>query len=76
MVDVTRMLQAIERGEAHNSAELLPLVYDALRRLAGHKLSQERPGHPPKQPLWSSRPDSAWLVRTAGSGKGGSTFLR
>src|SRR5208282_3522137 len=44
MVDVTRMLQAIERGEAHNSAELLPLVYDELRRLAAHKLSQERPG--------------------------------
>jgi len=44
MVDVTRMLQAIERGEAHTSAELLPLVYDELRRLAAHKLSQERPG--------------------------------
>jgi RNA polymerase sigma factor (TIGR02999 family) len=44
MVDVTHMLQAIERGEAHNSAELLPLVYDELRRLAAHKLSQERPG--------------------------------
>jgi RNA polymerase sigma factor (TIGR02999 family) len=44
MIDVTNMLQAIERGEAHTSAELLPLVYDELRRLAAHKLSQERPG--------------------------------
>jgi len=44
MVDVTHMLQAIERGEAHTSAELLPLVYGELRRLAAHKLSQERPG--------------------------------
>ena len=44
MSDVTRMFQAIERGEAHHSAELLPLVYDELRRLAAHKLSQERPG--------------------------------
>jgi hypothetical protein len=44
MVDVTDMLQAIERGEARTSAELLPLVYDELRRLAAHKLSQERPG--------------------------------
>jgi RNA polymerase sigma factor (TIGR02999 family) len=44
MVDITRMLQAVERGEAHNSAELLPLVYDELRRLAVHKLAQERPG--------------------------------
>ena len=39
MADVTDMLQAIERGEAHTSAELLPLVYDELRRLAAHKLS-------------------------------------
>jgi len=44
MVDVTRMLEAIQRGEAHTSAELLPLVYDELRRLAARKLSQERPG--------------------------------
>ena len=44
MGDVTRMLQAIERGEAQTSAELLPLVYDELRRLAAHKLSLERPG--------------------------------
>jgi RNA polymerase sigma factor (TIGR02999 family) len=44
MVDVTRMLQAIERGEAHTSAKLLPLVYEELRRLAAYKLSQERPG--------------------------------
>jgi RNA polymerase sigma factor (TIGR02999 family) len=44
MGDVTRMLQAIERGEAQSSAELLPLVYDELRRLAAQKLSQERPG--------------------------------
>jgi len=44
MADVTRMLQAIERGEAQSSAELLPVVYNELRRLAAHKLSQERPG--------------------------------
>ena len=44
MVDVTGMLQAIERGEAHTNAELLPVVYEELRRLAAHKLSQERPG--------------------------------
>jgi RNA polymerase sigma factor (TIGR02999 family) len=44
MADVTGMLRAIERGEAHTSAELLPLVYEKLRRLAAHKLSQERPG--------------------------------
>jgi hypothetical protein len=35
------MLQAIERGEARTSAELLPLVYGELRRLAAHKLAYE-----------------------------------
>jgi len=44
MVDVTGMLQAIERGEAQMSAELLPLVYEELRRLAAHKMAQEAPG--------------------------------
>jgi len=44
MVDVTGMLQAIERGEAHTSAELLPLVYDELRKLAASKMANEAPG--------------------------------
>jgi RNA polymerase sigma factor (TIGR02999 family) len=44
MADVTGMLQAIERGEAHTSAELLPLIYDELRRLAARKMAQEAPG--------------------------------
>ena len=63
MVDVTDMLQAIERGEAHTSAELLPLVYDELRRLAAHKLSQERPGQTLQA---TSLVHEAWL-RIAGS---------
>ena len=63
MVDVTNMLQAIERGEAHTSAELLPLVYDELRRLAAHKLSQERPGQTLQA---TSLVHEAWL-RIAGA---------
>jgi RNA polymerase sigma factor (TIGR02999 family) len=42
--DVTRILSAIERGDAHAAEQLLPLVYDELRRLAAEKLAQERPG--------------------------------
>ncbi len=45
MRDVTRILTAIERGDAHASEELLPLVYNELRRMAAHKMSGERPGH-------------------------------
>jgi RNA polymerase sigma factor (TIGR02999 family) len=44
MHDVTRLLNAIAEGEPQAAAQLLPLVYDELRRLAALKLAQERPG--------------------------------
>jgi RNA polymerase sigma factor (TIGR02999 family) len=44
MTDVTRILSAIEQGDPHAAAELLPLVYDELRKLAAQRLSQEKPG--------------------------------
>ena len=44
MNDVTQLLNAIERGDPHAAGQLLPLVYDELRRLAALKLSQEKAG--------------------------------
>jgi RNA polymerase sigma factor (TIGR02999 family) len=44
MSDVTRILNAIERGDAKATDKLLPLVYEELRLLAARKLSQEPPG--------------------------------
>jgi RNA polymerase sigma factor (TIGR02999 family) len=44
MSDVTHLLSAIEHGEAHAADQLLPLVYDELRRLAAAKLAREMPG--------------------------------
>jgi len=44
MSDVTRILSAIEQGDPHAAEQLLPLVYDELRRLAAAKLAQEKPG--------------------------------
>jgi RNA polymerase sigma factor (TIGR02999 family) len=44
MTDVTRILTAIEQGDARAADELLPLVYEQLRRLAAQKLSREPPG--------------------------------
>src|SRR5438270_1538493 len=44
MSEVTRILSAIEQGEQHAAEQLLPLVYNELRRLAAEKLAQERPG--------------------------------
>jgi len=45
MSDVTRVLTAIERGDAKASEELLPLVYNELRRMAAHKMAAEPAGH-------------------------------
>ena len=45
MSEVTRILTAIERGDAKASEELPPLVYNELRRLAAQQLAGERPGH-------------------------------
>jgi RNA polymerase sigma factor (TIGR02999 family) len=44
MSEVTRILSAIDEGDPHAAAELLPLVYDELRRLAAQKMAQEAPG--------------------------------
>jgi RNA polymerase sigma factor (TIGR02999 family) len=44
MSEVTRILSAIEQGESHAAEQLLPLVYDELRKLAAAKLAQEKPG--------------------------------
>src|SRR6266542_1947310 len=44
MSEVTRILSAIDRGEPQAAAQLLPLVYDELRKLAAQKLAQEKPG--------------------------------
>jgi RNA polymerase sigma factor (TIGR02999 family) len=42
--DVTGILSAIEQGDARASEQLLPLVYDELRKLAAQRLAQEKPG--------------------------------
>jgi RNA polymerase sigma factor (TIGR02999 family) len=44
MSEVTRILSAIEQGDPSASEQLLPLVYEELRKLAAQKLAQEKPG--------------------------------
>src|ERR1700704_4572246 len=44
MSEVTRILSGIERGDPHAAEQLLPLVYDELRKLAAQKMAQEAPG--------------------------------
>jgi RNA polymerase sigma factor (TIGR02999 family) len=63
--DVTRVLEAIGRGDSKASEELLPLVYDELRRLAAHKMAGESNAHT-LQP--TALVHEAWL-RLAGPGE-------
>src|SRR6266567_1828028 len=44
MGDVTRILADIEQGDSRAAEQLLPLVYDELRKLAAQKMAQENPG--------------------------------
>ena len=44
MSDVTRVLAAVERGDPRAAEQLLPLVYDELRKLAAQRLAAEKPG--------------------------------
>ena len=54
MSNVTRILNAIERGDAKATDELLPLVYEELRLLAAQKFLREASGLAPSQP-WTAR---------------------
>jgi RNA polymerase sigma factor (TIGR02999 family) len=72
MTEVTRILSAIEQGDTHAAEQLLPLVYDELRRLAAQALVQEKPGqtlqatalvHEAYLRLVGSAPSAPWNSR-------------
>jgi RNA polymerase sigma factor (TIGR02999 family) len=44
MSEITHILSAIEQGDPHAAGQLLPLVYEELRKLAARRLAQEKPG--------------------------------
>ena len=45
MSQVTQLLEAIQQGQSRATEELLPLIYQELRRLAAHRMANEAPGH-------------------------------
>src|SRR5207245_11716821 len=45
MPDLTRLLEAAQAGDRRAAAQLLPLVYDELRKLAAARMAAEAPGH-------------------------------
>src|SRR5438045_2533525 len=72
MADVTQILSAIEAGDPHAAEQLLPLVYDELRKLAAQRLAQEKPGqtlqptalvHEAYLRLAGGEPDAHWNSR-------------
>ena len=65
MSDVTRILEAAQQGDPKAADELLPLVYEELRRLAAHKMANEVAGHT-LQP--TALVHEAWLRLVAGRG--------
>ncbi len=60
MNEITHLLNAIEQGDRYASDELLPLVYDELRRLAAQKLAPNHQARHSSPPPWSTRPTSGW----------------
>jgi RNA polymerase sigma factor (TIGR02999 family) len=64
--DVTQILQAIVQGDRAASEELLPLVYDELRRMAARKMSTEKPG----QTLNATALVHEAYLRLVGTGEG------
>jgi len=73
MSDLTRALDAIAQGDPHAAGQLLPLVYDELRRLAAQRLAQEQPGqtlqatalvHEAYLRLAGSHPEQHWAGRS------------
>jgi RNA polymerase sigma factor (TIGR02999 family) len=72
MNEITRILAAAQAGDSHAAEQLLPLVYDELRRLAARKLSHEKPGqtlqatalvHEAYMRLVAGDPDRQWNSR-------------
>jgi RNA polymerase sigma factor (TIGR02999 family) len=66
MSEVTHILNAIDAGDPHAAAQLLPLVYEELRRLAAQRLAQEKPG----QTLEATALVHEAYLRLVGDGQG------
>lgn len=68
MSDITQLLQAMDRGDAKAAEELMPLIYDELRRVAARRMAVEPPG----QTLQATAlVHEAWLRLTGGQQKPG-----
>ena len=69
MSDVTRILEAVQQGDPAAAKDLLPLVYEELRRLARSKMAQQAGGHTlqPTVPRRPKRCGTSWWTAPGGS---------
>jgi len=65
MSDITRILDLVQQGDAQAAAELLPLVYEELRRLARHKMANEAPGQTLQPTALVPKPGCGWAAASA-----------
>ena len=70
MSDVTRILSQIKHGDSKAAAQLLPLAYDELRKLAASKLAQQRPGQTLQATALFMKHTCDWQAEVARKGEG------
>ena len=76
MTDVTRIQSAIEEGDPQAAEQLLPVVYDELRKLAAQKMAQEAPGQTLQATaLVHEAYVRWWTLRRPNTGTAGDTSL-
>jgi len=74
---VTRILDRVQQGDAKAADELLPLVYEELRKTGrGEDGANKRRARPCRRPRWSMKPTSASPVARAINGRGRAHFFR
>jgi DNA-directed RNA polymerase specialized sigma24 family protein len=77
MSDVTQILSAIEQGDPQAAEQLLPLVYDELRKLAAQKLAQKKLARHSRPRRWCMRRMfDWWMSKKCRTGTGGGTSSR
>ena len=76
MNEVTRILSAIEHGDPAAAEQLLPLVYDELRKLAAGQWRTRAPATPSMPRPWSTRPTCGWWATSNSTAEGTSSPRR
>jgi hypothetical protein len=69
MAEITRILEAVQQGDLQAAAELFPLVYEELRKVASQKMAHEAPGPRSNPRSLSMKPGCGWRAARVTNGK-------